>query len=142
MFNCKAHCPRWDSQFPLCVIGCQTQLEFAHLLNQNNTILTLLIKLGEGNSFSTIRTILMLGGHTAHPKWVSYLNVWLACDSSPLGCVFAGCNHLLPPFSSFQNTRQLGLESKTTCQLLVFGDQKFIKQSSLLDGYDLVMYPN
>jgi hypothetical protein len=24
-------------------------------------------------------------------------------------------NHLLPPFSSFQNTRQLRLESKTTC---------------------------
>jgi hypothetical protein len=31
----------------------------------------------------------MLGGHIAYPKWVTFLNVGLACDSSPLGCVFA-----------------------------------------------------
>jgi predicted histidine transporter YuiF (NhaC family) len=55
--------------------GIGHQLEFAHFLNRNMIVLILLIKLGEGNSFSTIGIILMLGGHAVYPKWVSFFSV-------------------------------------------------------------------
>lgn len=53
----------------------RTSTRIRTFVNWNMTILIHLIKLGENNSFSTIRIILMLGGHIAYPKWVSFFSV-------------------------------------------------------------------